>query len=138
VGDARHTARDNEQLARETFEALARNDFEAWIEAFDTDVIYAPTREWPDQAPRRGRDRLKEFIRGIYDDWGVWELEVRKVHGEGERVLLETRIRAVGAQSGIELRGRSFHVMTIRDGRIVQMQDFIEPEEAERAAGFAI
>jgi ketosteroid isomerase-like protein len=126
---------DNEELARSTFEALVRQDFETWSTAFDPDVVYVPTREWFDAAPRRGLDQMERFIRGVFEDWDEWDLSIRDVRGNGDRVLVETRVNAVGATSGIELRGRTFHVFTFRDGLITQMQDFIEEDEALAAAG---
>jgi ketosteroid isomerase-like protein len=126
----------NGEIARRTFDTLfVAEDFDAWIENFDAGVEYIPTPEWPEPAPRSGREQLKEFMRGVWDDWAEWEAEIRKVTENGDRVLVETRIRAVGEKSRIELRGRTFHVFTFRDGRIVRMQDFIEPADAKRAAG---
>ena len=127
----------NEDRARTTFEALFRQDFDAWRTAFDPDVVYIPTKEWPDSAPRRGPDEMERFMRGIYADWDRWDASVREIRDNGDRVLVETRVNAIGATSGIELRGRTFHVVTFRDGLITHMQDFIEEDEALAAAGLA-
>lgn len=127
----------NGEIARRSCETLFAKDFDTWIENFDTDVEYVPTKEWPEPAPRYGREQLKEFMRGIWDDWAEWDADIREVTENGDRVLVETRIRGVGEKSGIELRGRTFHVFNFREGRIVRMQDFIEPAEARRAAGLS-
>jgi ketosteroid isomerase-like protein len=125
----------NEDRARAAFEALFRRDFGAWKAAFAPEVVYIPTKEWPDSAPRRGPDAMEQFMRGIYEDWERWDLSIRDTRDNGDRVLVETRVNAIGATSGIELRGRTFHVVTFRDGLITHMQDFIEEDEALAAAG---
>lgn len=76
-------------------------------------------------------------MRGIYEDWDEWDMTIRDIRDNGDRVLVETRVNATGASSGIELRGRTFHVVTFRDGLITHMQDFIEEDEALAAAGLA-
>jgi ketosteroid isomerase-like protein len=125
----------NEDRARTAFEALFRRNFAAWKAAFHPDVVYIPTKEWPDSAPRRGPDEIERFMQGINDDWDQWELSIRGIRDNGDRILVETRVNAIGATSGIELRGRTFHVVTLRDGLITHMQDFIEEKEALAAAG---
>jgi len=125
----------NADRAREAFEALFREDFDVWKEAFARDVVYVPTKEWPDSAPRRGADDMLRFIKGIWEDWERWDMTIREVRDNGDRILVETRVDAAGAESGIELRGRTFHVVTFRDGLITQMQDFIDQGEALAAAG---
>src|SRR5919198_2819924 len=111
----------NEDRARFAFEALFRLDFETWNTAFHPDVVYIPTKEWPDSSPRRGPEEMERFLRGIYDDWDQWDLSIREIRDNGDRVLVETRVNAKGATSGIELRGRTFHVVTFRDGLITHM-----------------
>jgi ketosteroid isomerase-like protein len=127
----------NADSARAAFEALFRRDFGAWRAAFDPDVVYIPTKEWPDSAPRRGLDEAERFMRGVYEDWDRWDMGIREIRDNADRVLVETRVNAVGATSGIELRGRTFHVVTFRNGLITHMQDFIEKDEALAAAGLA-
>jgi ketosteroid isomerase-like protein len=127
----------NEDRAREAFEALFRWDWDAWRTAFHSDVVYIPTKEWPDSAPRRGPDEMERFMRGIVADWDRWDLSIRQIRDNGDRVLVETRVNAIGATSGIELRGRTFHVVTFREGLITHMQDFIDQDEAVAAAGLA-
>jgi ketosteroid isomerase-like protein len=128
---------ENERLARDSLEALFRRDVDAWIEGFDRNVVYVPTREWFDAAPRRGRDELQEFMRVIWEDWAVWDMKIKEVRGNGDRVLVETRVRGIGERSGIELRGRTFHVFTIREGRILELRDFIDRDAAMAAAGLS-
>jgi ketosteroid isomerase-like protein len=125
----------NADRARAAFDAFFGRDFAGWKSAFDPDVVYIPTKEWPDSAPRRGPDEMERFMRGIYEDWDQWDISIREIRDNGDRVLVETRVNAVGATSGIQLRGRTFHVVTFRDGLITHMQDFIEEQEALAAAG---
>jgi ketosteroid isomerase-like protein len=128
---------ENEQLARNAWDALSRQDFDTWIAAIDENIVYVPTKEWFDATPRRGREPVLEFIKGFLEDWSRWELSIREIRGNADRVLVETRVNATGAKSGIELRGRTFHVMTFHDGLITHLQDFILEDEAVAAAGLA-
>ena len=128
---------ENAELARKAWEALGRLDFDDWITALDENIVYIPTKEWFDATPRRGRQAVLEFMEGVYEDWSRWEVTIHELRDNGDRVLIETRINATGAKSGIELRGRTFHVMTFRNALITQLQDFIVEDEAVAAAGLS-
>lgn len=127
----------NADLVRRCRAVFWAGDLDAWLEFFDDDVDYVPVRLWPDARPRKGKAALRHFIEAVLADWGEdgWSQEDRELIESGDRVLVRTRATLRGAQSGIELSGRLFHVYTIRDGKIVKLEDIIEADEAYRAAG---
>ena len=51
------------------------------------------------------------------------------------RVVATVRFRARGRGSGIEVDGRLYDVFTLRDGKIVRMDQFTEQSEALEAVG---
>ena len=53
----------------------------------------------------------------------------------GDRVVVALHLRGRGRGSGVEIDARFFDVYTIRDGKIVRMDEFTERFAALEAAG---
>ncbi len=52
-----------------------------------------------------------------------------------DRVVVTVRLRGRGRGSGVEVDARFYDVFTLRDGKIVRMDQFTERSEALGAAG---
>jgi ketosteroid isomerase-like protein len=73
-------------------------------------------------------------------DWietvDAWRIEVEEViEGIGDRVVAVARVVARGRGSGVPLDQRLSSVITLRDGKIVRVDDYIERAEALEVAG---
>jgi ketosteroid isomerase-like protein len=123
----------NEDAFRESIDALTRGELDEWLSIFDPEIVWIPIREWPDPSTRHGIDELREFIEGVFADWEVWEMTISEIRERGDRLMAGYRVRSVGRQSGIELKGQLFQVCNFRDGKIVRTQDFMKREMAEAA-----
>jgi ketosteroid isomerase-like protein len=53
----------------------------------------------------------------------------------GDSVFVVLHQRAKGSGSGIEVEIRSWNVYSFRDGKVIRIQLFLEPEPALEAAG---
>jgi len=110
--------------------ALRRGDFEAAAGLVDPDVRWQGLRE---EWVCRGREELIDTFR--------WALEQRRevdalefIRG-GEQVVLGARGPNVGPIE--EPLGQIFNVFTLRDGRILRIDDYRSRREALEAAGVA-
>ena len=59
------------------------------------------------------------------------------VRGDGETVLMLLRATGTASYTGIEVRLRVGAVWTIRDGKVLQAQGYVNRDEALEAAGLA-
>jgi len=55
----------------------------------------------------------------------------------GDRVVVTVRLRGRGRGSGIEIGALFYDVYTVRDGKIVRMDQFTERRQAFEAVGLA-
>ncbi len=124
--------RDNlETVLIDYLGALGRGDQEAVRAVLDPDVAWQGLREdWvchgPDQVIETLQDGMKKFRRDVA------ALEFIRA---GSRVVMGVRGPGLDEVGGEPLGGQIFNVYTLRNGRIVRIEDYRLQSEALKAAG---
>jgi ketosteroid isomerase-like protein len=60
--------------------------------------------------------------------------EESPVHG-GDRVVVTLHFKGRGKGSGVEVDARSHQVHTLRDGKLIRLDEYLDRDEALEAAG---
>ena len=114
------------------FGALRRGDFDAAAGLLDPDVSWQGLREeWVCQ----GRKEVIDTFR-----WGLErrrEIDALEFTRGGEQVVLSARGPSIDAVEDEPLEGQIFNVFTLRDRRILRIDDYRGRREALTAAGVA-
>jgi ketosteroid isomerase-like protein len=126
---------ENVALIREFTEAFNRRDVDHMISRLDPEV---ELHEWP-TAPGAGSYRGHEGVRRAFDSWfEVWawmQIEIVDIVAVEDRVMVTLHQRAKGKGSEVEVEIGSFNVYTVREGKVVRIELYIEREPALAAAG---
>jgi len=107
----------------------------ALIERLHPEVVWKPPFRSSDEGyrgPEGIRRALDEMVEAI-EDWRI-TIEDAVDAGDG-RVLLTGASHVRGKGSGVSFDQRVFTVVTLRDGKLIQMDDFTERSQALEAAG---
>jgi ketosteroid isomerase-like protein len=104
-------------------------------EFFAEDVEYVPIANYPGARPCRGIDEYMSFMSDWLTGWGEVAFEGTSYEAHGDSVIVRVVFETRGGESRLPLSGRVFAVYTLRDGKIVRHQDFLNAAEARRAAG---
>jgi ketosteroid isomerase-like protein len=111
-------------------DALRRGDFEAITARLDPQVKWQGIR--PELVcPNR------EAVLDLLPRMGLSEVEAIELIAAVDKVVLGVRNPELQEVAGVQLHGQVFNVMTLRDGKIVHIQDYIRREDALKAAGAA-
>jgi ketosteroid isomerase-like protein len=99
----------------------------------DPDIVWNPIEELPTQ----GHDEVRASLERWKAAWDDYEMIPEEYADRGDRVVVTVRLRGRGRGSGVEIDARFYDVYTLRDGKIVRMDQFTERSEAIEAVGLA-
>jgi ketosteroid isomerase-like protein len=119
--------------------ATNRRDYEAVLPRYDPAAEIVPAPELASvglAASYRGRDGFLS----MWDDWdSAWaghaQWEATELVDLGDRLLMLGRMRGTGGGSGAEVDREVGVVWTLRDGKIIREEQYLEPAQALEAVG---
>lgn len=103
---------------------------------FHENAEYHTIRAAPDTAVHRGLDAIiaqYERWEEAYPDLQVRPLEAKDA---GHKVFLWVQFSGHGAGSGVPIDMEMAHVLTLEDGRVRRVQEYMDREAALDASGF--
>jgi ketosteroid isomerase-like protein len=116
------------EVVHSTYAAFSRGDVDAVLEWFHPDVEWHPPPTSVDPHPLRGRDAVREYLTpNFFEDQRAEPLEVTV---EGNRVLVEARVQARGAGSGVEIDSTAWHLYVFEDEQVVRFEAHVARDEA--------
>lgn len=124
----------NEELIRSAYGAIARDDLEAAMELIDPDVVVRDRPEVPDPRTYRGREGVLEALAASDESFEEFELQPLRWVATGDHVVIELRMSGRGRGSGVPVEETIAHLWTVRDGKLVALQVYSDPEDALRDA----
>jgi len=124
-------SQENVKVVREAWDAYSGGDYDR-IAGFHDPHIVVVTLE--DGAVYGNNAVLANYER--WDEaWEGAETSLEEVLGHGDRVFVAARFHARGRASGVEVETRLYEVYTVRDGKVLRIDEFATRDEALEAAG---
>jgi ketosteroid isomerase-like protein len=121
------------------FAALQRGDFEAALGNF-----YDPDVEWhgavggfDEGRVVRGRAEVLEAFRDYYDTWERLELRPEEIIDTGDELIVFVHEVARGRKSGVVVETDTAAISTLHEGRVVQVRNYLDRNQALEAAGLS-
>lgn len=124
---------ENAALLRGLYEAFGRGDVGAVLEGLDENIHWSAPEVLPHGMHVDGREAVGGFFQNLAAIWHDFDLEIEDFVASGDRVCV------VGKAAGVandERMGYDFvHVWTVRDGRPVAFDEFVDPDPRVIEAG---
>jgi ketosteroid isomerase-like protein len=128
-------SQENVEVIRRQIHALNRGDWEGSIEGVDPEIEWVVAREHPASRTVRGLDELRAYR----EDWrqmlGALRFEFERIIDRDELVVSIGRVSGTGAGSGAATEVPIGLVSHFRNGSVVKVEEFLDPDEALEAAG---
>jgi ketosteroid isomerase-like protein len=126
------------ELVERAFEDYRTGGLEALLRYADPEVEFHEDARFPEAGVYRGADAFRTYVEGFQESFEEFHFEVEDWIDAGDgRVVGLTIAGGVGKDSGADVRQRSAWIFTVRDGKVVRMDAYLDRAEALRAAGVA-
>ena len=118
-------AHPNEELVRRGYDAFAKGDMDTLRELFDPEIVW----HFPGHSPLAGDHRGVDAVLGFFGRTmeltaGTFRAELHDVVGD-DRHAVGMHL-ATGEREGRRLEDREVLVFHVRDGRVVEVWQYIE------------
>ena len=109
----------NAELAQSAYDALIRNDIDAFLELIDPEV------EWHSlilemEGTFHGHEGVRRWWESLRSAFPEWAPSFAEVEDRGDWVIARASATGSGAASGVELEGDFWQVAEVREGLIVR------------------
>jgi ketosteroid isomerase-like protein len=130
-------ATDRVQLVREGYDAWNEGDRDWVLRHMSPDAEWITPPEDPEPGHYQGHDQIQDF-------WAQWRAAVGQLHFDplevfesDEHVVVVTRRRGRGEQSGLQVSDTVVQVFTFDGDTCVRVREFYDKQKALKAAGMA-
>jgi ketosteroid isomerase-like protein len=129
---------ENIEIVRRSMEAINRGDVEAALSYTDSDgELHSAIIGGTEGNVYRGHDGLRRWYADVMETFEELGTEFTEYRDLGDRIVAFGHIRARGRGSGLEIDSPTGWVFTLRRGKVVRAEGFLDPAEALKAAGLS-
>jgi uncharacterized protein len=130
-------SQENVELARRGYDAFNRGDMEVAFELFDPEIEWSEGTDVPEPQVYHGHDGVRRQQERFREAWESFSIEPEEFIEMGEQLVVIAKLVGLGKGSGVEVEARGAHVWTVRDGKAVRLEMYVDPAKALEAVGFA-
>jgi len=131
---------ENVETVKRGFDAITRLDAEEMLEFMDPEIDFRPRFQLMlggEAAEYHGYAGIREAFRDVYSALDWIKPEVSEIRDLGDRIVALGHLRIRGKATGIEADASAGWVVDIRDGRAVQISEYLDHAQALEAAGLS-
>ncbi len=132
-------SRENVEIVRRMYEAWLAGDFSTVYATLDESIELNPDQEaaWVGIGEvYRGHDGIRSYMRSVYEAFDEYRPEVEQLIDAGDQVLTLAVEHGRGRGSGAEVEAhRTAHLWTLRDGKAIRLDLYLNRGEALKAIG---
>jgi len=126
--------RQNLEAIEKAYRAVGTGDFQVLLDIVDPDIVLRDRPESPDPRTYHGHAGIYEALHSSDETFAGFELEPEEFIPAGNCVVVVLTMRGTGRGSGVTVEERIAHQWRVRDGRVVALQVYSDPDEAVRDA----
>ena len=124
-------SQENVEVVRAFVSGLLLHEHDEWLPYVDPAFVWNPT----EQGATEGIEALVETMTAWESTWDEYSVIPEGFEDLGDRVVATLHFHGRGHGSGVETEARFYEVYTLRDGKLVRMDEFLDRSEALEAAG---
>jgi ketosteroid isomerase-like protein len=135
-------SQENVEVVRRIYDAWIAGDYETVVSAYDSEIRLNPDPEasWVGMDENYlGPEGVRRYLRAVYEAFEDYRPEIEQIIDVGQdRVLTLAVEHGRGRGSGAQVQAaRTAHLWTLRDGKAVQIDLFLDRKRALEAVGLS-
>jgi ketosteroid isomerase-like protein len=131
-------SQENIEIIRGMYREWNRGDMAALAEIFDAEAEVRPALStFLASTVYRGHEGVAAWYEETHEPWAEMRAEPRRFLDADDRTVVVVGLRARVAGGEVDVDTEIAHVVTVRDGKIVRLDGYEEPETALAALGFS-
>jgi ketosteroid isomerase-like protein len=113
-------------------------DVDALVRVFDPEVEVRPALStFLASMVYRGHEGVRTWYAETNEPWAQLQADAERFIEAGDRTIVIVALHARVPGGEIEVAARIAHVVTVRDGKVVRLDGYDEPDKALAAVGLA-
>jgi uncharacterized protein len=130
-------SQENVEILRPIYAEWEQGNLKAGTELLAPEIESTWPSEFPSGGTYHGPEGHRRAMREWLSAWAPLQLQAEGFIDAGERVVVPFRVRGHGKGSGIDVDRRFAHVWTMRGGRAVRFEVYLDPDEALESVGLS-
>jgi ketosteroid isomerase-like protein len=127
---------ENMEIVRKIAAAVGQRDVSVFLELTDSAVAWHTSLSVVSQGGAyHGHEGVGQYVRDLDQAFDSFDVDLDGLVGVGDIVLAVGRVHYRGKASGVELEASVGWVFRFREGKVVYLRAFRDPEQALAAVG---
>ena len=122
---------------RAVYDEWAKGNFRAGTDLYDPLLLFVPFPDFPAEPHYVGPEGVREFMLPFLAAWTDLTMTAEEFIDAGDSIVVVTRWRGVGKESGALTERLVFDVWTFRGPTVVRAEFFSDRREALEAVGLS-
>jgi ketosteroid isomerase-like protein len=131
---------ENVEIVRRVSEAYNRRDAGAMLAELHPEIEWHPWLQIQlggGATVYRGHEGVRKGIRELEEAFSEIQAEQTEIRDLGERVVAIGHLRGRGKESGAITESAIAWIVEFRNGKVIRVREFLDPEKALAAAGLS-
>jgi ketosteroid isomerase-like protein len=128
-------SQENVEIVRRVWETWERGDLTGWLDLMSDDLV--THRIGLDNTRYHGSDGFLEQASEWSEGFAEWSVAAEEFIDAGDQVVVRNHQTARGEASGVPIEMDFWFVHTISQGKVVQVDMYVNEREALEAAGLS-
>ncbi len=131
---------DNLAIAEQAYENFSKGDVPAVLAIFDDRIEWNEAEGspwWPGQPIVGPQQVVEQVFARIPQDYDAFGINVARIVGCGDTVLVEARYTGTAKSTGRALDAHVAHVWDFSDGKVTRFQQYVNTAHLQHVLGVA-
>ncbi|MGH9176085.1 MAG: nuclear transport factor 2 family protein [Vicinamibacterales bacterium] len=123
---------ENVEIVRRGYDAFGRGDIEGLVSLLDSDIEWVSPgpSDLPTAGRRHGHQQVTQFFASVNELYDFQSFEPQTFIAEDDMVVVLGQDTVVAKSTGNTFSEAWAHVFTVKDGKIVRFQEYIDTAAA--------